>query len=102
MINLDGYVKNPWEKRAHDGIHVDVLINRIEANAHKGCGLHYEIFNQRCIDELFWVLEQLNQDDSDILIKAAAKRGYELDEISVIESHTAYIDCLKEIQQAQM
>lgn len=102
MINLEGYVKNPWEKRAHDGMHVDVLLKRIEANAHQGCGLHDVIFYQRCIDEILCVLEKLNQDDSDTLIKAAAKRGYELDELSVMESNTAYIDCLKEIQQAQM
>lgn len=102
MINLDGYIRNPWEKRAHDGLHVSTVLSRIEKIAAKSSGLHDVIFHKRCIDELLSVLKQLNPTDSDMLIKAAAGRGYELNDSAVSEVKKAYIDFLKELQQFQM
>ncbi|WP_210532032.1 hypothetical protein [Pantoea ananatis] len=103
MINMDGYVKNPWEKRAHDGIHVDTLINRIETEAKKGSGgLIDVVFHHRCIDALFDVLDNLDHADSSKLIQSAAMRGYELDEVSVMAANMAYIDFLKESEKKHM
>lgn len=102
MINLDGYIRNPWEKREHDGLHVSTVLSRIEKIAARSSGLHDVIFHKHCIDELLSVLKQLNQTDSDLLIKAAAGRGYDLDESAVSEVKEAYIDFRKEQQQLQM
>ena len=97
----EGYIRNPWSKE-HDGIHVSAVIKRIEEEAHRGCGLHYEIFERRSHDGLINVLNRLNEEDRALLLKEANGRGYSLDADSLDKIDAAYNDVMSKIIKEQI
>lgn len=101
MIDMTGYVRNPWSKE-HDSIHADVLIRRIEKAAGKACGCHYEIYEKYCLDSLFEILGRLNADDSRVLSEFAEKRGHNLSEESMESVDKAYSELMTEIYKEQI
>ncbi|EEW3673759.1 hypothetical protein D9550_25190 [Escherichia coli] len=40
----DGFIRNIHSRNPFDVIRADVVISRLEKQAHWGCGLHYEIY----------------------------------------------------------
>ncbi|NQD63727.1 hypothetical protein HP459_20340 [Enterobacter sp. CM29] len=84
-----GYIRNPWSKE-HDGMHVSTVIQKIEIEAHRGCGMHYEIYQKRCNEALLEVITRLNDEDRNLLLIEASYRGHHIDEISLKESDIAY------------
>ncbi|MFW5400290.1 hypothetical protein V2A85_11330 [Yersinia sp. 1252 StPb PI] len=95
-----GFIRHPWSKEK-DSIRASVLVTAIEDRAHKSCGLYYEIFHQRVIDELVEILGYLNKNDVETLTAAAAFKDYKLDEDSLLAVSNAYREVLNEIQQDQ-
>ncbi|QDY44478.1 hypothetical protein [Candidatus Pantoea soli] len=101
MIDMTGYVRNPWSKE-HDSIHADVLIRRIEKAAGKACGCHYEIYEKYCLDSLFEILSKLNADDARVLCEVAEMRGYNLSDEGMDAVDKAYSELMTEIHKEQI
>ncbi|MFS7384604.1 hypothetical protein AB6870_21450 [Rahnella inusitata] len=92
------FIRHPWSKE-NDSIRASSLLTAIEDRAHKSCGLHYEIFHQRVIDELTEIVASLNEHDVETLTSVAASKGYKLDDDSLMAVRIAYCEVLDEIQK---
>ncbi len=46
----DGFIRNIHSRNPFDVIRADVVISRLEKQAHWGCGLHYEIYEANLFD----------------------------------------------------
>lgn len=69
--NREGFIRNPWSKE-NDGIHIDTFFKRIEQDAGKRCGCHYEIYERFCLDNLLdalYKLETLNKSHAEYVRK---------------------------------
>ncbi|NXZ90015.1 hypothetical protein HZI31_22775 [Serratia fonticola] len=72
---FDGFVCNIHSRHPFDVIRADVVIQRLEKEANKGCGSYYEIYESRLLSMAMNWLEELPLNDRPALIGAAAKRG---------------------------
>ncbi|EJG2388917.1 hypothetical protein AM391_RS23580 [Kluyvera ascorbata] len=77
-LRTDGFVRNIESSHPFDVIRADVVLTRLEYKAHRGCGLHYEIYESRLLGMAMHWLENLPLKDRPVFIGAAAKRGYML------------------------
>lgn len=101
--NREGYIRNPWSKE-NDAIHADVLFKRIEQAAHRGCGLHYEIYEMRVLTSLLEVfdrLHELNETDAMVFYKEAEKRGYDLSPEGQMATEASYREAMADIYASQ-
>jgi hypothetical protein len=48
-LRTDGFVRNIHSSNPFDVVRADVVLLRMEKHAHRGCGLHYEIYNARAL-----------------------------------------------------
>ena len=80
----------------------DAVIQEISRTAHRGCGLHYEIYHYRLVSELCALLDGLDSTDRKILADEAARQGFRLDDASVQNSRLAYHHTLQEIQESSL
>ncbi|HHO6778014.1 TPA: hypothetical protein ACRVPF_003466, partial [Escherichia coli] len=46
----DGFIRNIHSRNPFDVIRADVVISKLEKQAHWGCGLHYEIYEANLFD----------------------------------------------------
>lgn len=72
------FVRNIYSQNQFDVIRADVVLERLEKQAHKGCGLHYEIYQSRLLQDAMDYLDQLPLKHRATFIDSAACRGLEL------------------------
>lgn len=48
-LRTDGFVRNIHSRNPFDVIRADVVLARMEIQANRGCGLHYEIYESRLL-----------------------------------------------------
>jgi hypothetical protein len=75
VLRADGFVRNLHSAHPFDVIRADVVLAQMEAQAHRGCGLHYEIYHSYLLDAALDYLAGLPLKDRLPFIGAAARRG---------------------------
>lgn len=50
-LRMDGFISDISSSHPFDVVRADVVISRLEVQAHAGCGLHYEIYESRLISK---------------------------------------------------
>nr|WP_241390462.1 hypothetical protein [Serratia proteamaculans]ULG15806.1 hypothetical protein 495p2_00054 [Serratia proteamaculans] len=75
VLRTDGFVRNLHSSHPFDVIRADVVLAQMEAQAHRGCGLHYEIYHSYLLDAALDYLAGLPLKDRLPFIGAAARRG---------------------------
>lgn len=101
MTFKPGFITPPWPHERGDSIRARSLIERIEIEAHHGCGLHYEIYEYRVLTRLFSTLQGLSAKDAETFSAAASSRGFRLDDSALQGSYQAYQKTLYEIRREQ-
>lgn len=96
-----GFIAPPWPHVRGDSVSAASLITRIEKEAHRGCGLYYEIYNYRALSELMAVLTNLSAGDAETFIRVAANRGFHLNGSAMGESCKVYLETIEEIRRKQ-
>ncbi|EPB0467188.1 hypothetical protein ACQ9XA_004160 [Escherichia coli] len=71
----DGFIRNIHSRNPFDVIRADVVISRLEKQAHWGCGLHYEIYEANLFDMAMNHLSRLPLKDRPVFIGAATRKG---------------------------
>ncbi|ECX2001762.1 hypothetical protein APF40_20075 [Salmonella enterica subsp. enterica serovar Newport] len=77
-LRTDGFVRNIHARNPYDVIRADVVMSRIEKEAGRCCGMHYELYQARVLGDALDYLDALPLNDRPALMGAAAKRGYNL------------------------
>lgn len=95
------FIKNIHSKH-HDSISVALVYNTLSKEAHKGCGLYYEIYESRLIGLLRDHLSELNEADANKLRRYAESQGTKIDDASYSEALEAERECRSEIYREQM
>ncbi|HEM8819731.1 TPA: hypothetical protein U2R14_000273 [Raoultella planticola] len=95
------FIQNPWTHQRGDSVRVTCVIQRIENEAMRGCGLYYEIYHYRVICQLLQLRETLNFTDRKMLTDEAKMHGFNLDESSIKESYQIYSDIMKDIHDSE-
>ncbi|EDR1013988.1 dpoa decarboxylase [Salmonella enterica subsp. enterica serovar Glostrup] len=101
MINEDLFINNIHSKN-QDRISVALVYNTLSKAAHRGCGLHYEIYESCFIGLLRDHLSELNEIDANKLIRYAKNQGTKIDDTSYSEALEAERECRAEIYREQM
>ncbi|EAQ0564529.1 dpoa decarboxylase [Salmonella enterica] len=101
MINEDLFINNIHSKN-QDRISVALVYNTLSKEAHRGCGLHYEIYESCFIGLLRDHLSELNEVDANKLIRYAKNQGTKIDDTSYSEALEAERECRAEIYREQM
>ncbi|ENU1174254.1 TPA: hypothetical protein RKY22_005641 [Klebsiella michiganensis] len=89
-MRTDGFITNIHSRNPFDVIRADVVLARMEKQANRGCGLHYEIYEARLLSMAMNHLAKLPLNDRPAFIGAAAKRGYM---VTVAEEARAQDEC---------
>ncbi|HCE8859329.1 TPA: hypothetical protein NHV36_004552 [Klebsiella michiganensis] len=76
VLRTDGFVRNIHARNPFDVIRADVVLVRIEKEAGRCCGLHYELYQARVLGDALDYLDALPLKDRPAFMGAAAKRGY--------------------------
>ncbi|HBX9008784.1 TPA: hypothetical protein MIJ01_005710 [Klebsiella pneumoniae] len=76
VLRTDGFVRNIHTRNPFDVIRADVVLARIEKEAGRCCGMHYELYQARVLGDALDYLDALPLKDPPALMGAAAKRGY--------------------------
>ncbi|MFP1744423.1 hypothetical protein [Lonsdalea quercina] len=101
--NRLGYIRNPWSKE-NDAIRIDTFFKRIEQDAGKRCGCHYEIYERFCMNNLLdalYKLGTLNKSDAEYVRKQASSHGYDLSQEGQQQTENAYNETMYEIRREQ-
>lgn len=98
-LRTDGFVRNIHSSNPFDVVRADVVLLRLEKHAHRGCGLHYEIYNARLLASALDYLAQLPLKDRPVFMGAAAKRGYMLTDTEEQHAQEDYDNLMSEIAQ---
>ncbi|EGL2678355.1 dpoa decarboxylase [Salmonella enterica] len=101
MRNENLFIKNIHSKH-HDSISVVLVYNTLSKEAHKGCGLYYEIYESRLIGLLRDHISELNETDANKLRRYAESQGVKIDDVSYSEALEAERECRAEIYREQM
>ncbi|RVR17170.1 hypothetical protein EOL36_26300 [Escherichia coli] len=70
-------MRNIHSRNPFDVIRADVVLARMEIQANRGCGLHYEIYESRLLGMAMHYLAELPLKDRPAFMGAAAKRAAE-------------------------
>lgn len=89
-MRTDGFVRNIHSRNPFNVIRADVVLSRMEKQANRGCGLHYEIYESRLLGMAIHYLSELPLKDRPVFIGAAAQRGYML---TMAEEGRAHGEC---------
>ncbi|WMU75352.1 hypothetical protein OQ483_24990 (plasmid) [Enterobacter bugandensis] len=89
-LRTDGFVRNIHSRNPFDVIRADVVLARMEIQANRGRGLHYEIYESRLLGMAMRYLVELPLKDRPVFIGAASKRGYTL---TLAEEDRAHGEC---------
>ena len=101
MINENLFIKNIHSKN-QDRISVALVYDTLSKEAHRGCGLHYEIYESCFIGLLRDHLSELNEADANKLMRYAESKGTKIDDVSYSEALEAERECRAEIYREQM
>ncbi|EOX8956954.1 hypothetical protein ACPW5J_004336 [Enterobacter hormaechei] len=96
-----GFIAPPWPHARGDSVRAECLIQRIEKEASRGCGLYYEIYQYRVLEELSGVLANLDAGDAATFQEVTASHGFSLDESALQGAFQAYHETLSEIRREQ-
>lgn len=96
----DIFIQNIKSKNK-DRISAAVIYDLIEKEAHRGCGLHYEIYESRLIGGLLEHIAYLNDKDAATLRKYAEGKGTRIDTDDYSEALEAERQCWAEIHRDQ-
>ncbi|CAG74515.1 hypothetical plasmid protein [Pectobacterium atrosepticum SCRI1043] len=96
-----GFIQHPWSHQRGDSLRTASVIQRIEKEAMRGCGLYYEIYHHCVISQLLLLLSTLSTTDRLTLTEEANRRGFNLDETSIEESRQSYQEILTEIRHSE-
>ena len=75
-LRNEGFVRNIHSRNPFDVIRADVVLARIEKEAGRCCGMHFELYQARVLGDALDYLDALPLKDRPVLMGAAAKRGY--------------------------
>lgn len=89
-LRTDGFVRNIHSRNPFDVIRADAVLARMEKQANRACGLHYEIYASRLLGMAMNYLAELPLKDRPVFIGAAAQRGYML---TMAEEERAHVEC---------
>jgi hypothetical protein len=98
-LRTDGFVRNIHSSHPFDVIRADVVLIRLEKQAHRGCGLHYEIYMARVLESALDYLAQLPLKDRPVFMGAAANRGYMLTLTEEQHAQEAYDVLMSELTE---
>jgi hypothetical protein len=98
---MDGFITDISSFHPFDVVRADVVISRLEVQAHAGCGLHYEIYESRLISSALDHLCRLPMKDRPVFIGAADRRGITLTWAQEERSQAAYSELMAEIAVEQ-
>lgn len=101
MQKEDLFIRN-IHSRNQDRISVSLVYDRLSKEAHKGCGLYYEIYESCFIGLLRDHLSELNEADANKLRHYAESKGTKVDDASYSEALKAERECRAEIYREQM
>ncbi|MGL5384320.1 MAG: dpoa decarboxylase [Serratia sp. (in: enterobacteria)] len=90
------------KSKTKDRILAAVIYDMIAKEAHRGCGLHHEIYESRLIGSLLEYIAHLNEKDATMLIEYAERKGTIIDDDSYREALEAERQCREEICRDQM
>lgn len=85
-----------------DRISAAVVYDLIEKEAHRGCGLHYEIYESRLIGGLLEHIAYLNEKDATTLREYVERKGTRIDDDAYRDALEAERQCWAEIYRDQM
>ncbi|EBB0055252.1 dpoa decarboxylase [Salmonella enterica] len=88
--------------RHKDKISVALVYETLSKEAHRGCGLYYEIYESCFIGLLRDHLSELNEVDANKLRRYAESKGTKIDDASYSEALEAERECRAEIYREQM
>lgn len=101
MTNENLFIKNIHSKN-QDRISVVLVYDTLSKEAHRGCGLYYEIYESRFIGLLRDHLSALNESDANKLRRYTESKGTKIDDSSYSEALEAERECRSEIYRSQM
>ncbi|WP_096976010.1 hypothetical protein [Escherichia coli] len=99
MVRTDGFIRNVHSRNPFDVIRADVVLMRMEKEAGRCCGMHFELYQARVLRDALDYLVALPLKERPALIGAAAKRGYSLtlaEEEHALEATDALLAELRE------
>lgn len=88
--------------RNQDRISIAMVYDTLSKEAHRGCGLYYEIYASRLIDLFRAHLSELNEADANKLMRYAESKGTKIDDTTWSEALEAERECRAEIYREQM
>lgn len=97
----DIFIQN-IKSKYKDRISAAVIYDLIEKEAHRGSGLHYEIYESRLIGGLLEHIAYLNEKDATTLKEYAEQQGTRIDDDAYRDALEAERQCWAEIQRDQM
>ncbi|MCM2448537.1 hypothetical protein ACT3RR_20730 [Ewingella sp. AOP8-B2-18] len=100
-LRMDGFITDISSSHPFDVIRADVVISRLEKQAHAGCGLHYEIYESRLISSALNHLSRLPMKDRPVFIGVADRRGITLSWAAEEKAQNAYCELMAEIAAEQ-
>lgn len=101
MQKEDLFIRN-IHSRNQDRISVALVYDTLSKEAHRGCGLYYEIYESRFIGLLRDHLSELNEADENKLMRYAEGKGTKIDDATYSEVLEAERGCRTEIYREQM
>ncbi|EAT8439393.1 dpoa decarboxylase [Salmonella enterica] len=101
MRKKDLFIRN-IHSRNQDRISIAMVSDTLSKEAHRGCGLYYEIYASRLIDLFRAHLSELNEADANKLMRYAESKGTKIDDTTWSEALEAERECRAEIYREQM
>ncbi|AHE43765.1 hypothetical protein [Klebsiella pneumoniae] len=101
MRKKDLFIRN-IHSRNQDRISITMVYDTLSKEAHRGCGLYYEIYASRLIDLFRAHLSELNEADANKLMRYAESKGTKIDDTTWSEALEAERECRAEIYREQM
>ncbi|WP_374221842.1 dpoa decarboxylase [Klebsiella variicola] len=101
MRKKDLFTRN-IHSRNQDRISIAMVYDTLSKEAHRGCGLYYEIYASRLIDLFRAHLSELNEADANKLMRYAESKGTKIDDTTWSEALEAERECRAEIYREQM
>lgn len=101
MRKKDLFIRNIYS-RNQGRISIAMVYDTLLKEAHRGCGLYYEIYASRLIDLFRAHLSELNEADANKLMRYAESKGTKIDDTTWSEALEAERECRAEIYREQM
>ncbi|MGM8766054.1 hypothetical protein ACS6L6_21575 [Enterobacter asburiae] len=102
MAFKPGFIAPPWPHVRGDSVSAVSLIRHIEEEAHRGCGLYYELYYARALDRIAALIDGLAGDDATTVRETAARLGFDTSEQARRESDRAEREIINQIRQEQI